>query len=51
MEEVWIIDIDERMVEVWRAESEKPEQLTEVLRWHVGDRIFEIPLLELFRAV
>ena len=51
VEEVWIIDIDDRMVEVWRPESEEPEQVRDVLRWHVADRAFEIPLLEVFRAV
>ena len=49
--EVWIIDIDERTVEVWRPESEEPEQVRDVLRWHVAGRAFEIPLLELFQAV
>ena len=51
VEEVWIIDIDERMVEVWRPESEEPEQVRDVLRWHVAGRAFEIPLLEVFRGV
>ncbi len=49
--EVWIIDIDERMVEVWRPEPEGPERVKEVLRWQVADRAFEIPLLEVFRAL
>jgi len=49
--EVWIIDIDERMVEVWRPESQKPEQVREVLLWRVDDHAFEIPLLEVFREL
>ena len=51
VEEVWIIDIDERTVEVWRPESEEPEQVRDVLRWHVAGRTFEIPLLEVFQGV
>ena len=51
VQEVWIIDIDERMVEVWRPESEEPEQVRDVLRWRVAGRAFEIPLLEVFRGV
>ena len=51
VEEVWVIDVDERMVEVWRPESEEPEQGRDVLRWHVAGSAFEIPLLEVFRGV
>ncbi len=51
VEEVWVIDIDERMVEVWRPDLEEPEQVRDVLRWRVTGRAFEIPLLEVFRAV
>ena len=34
--EVWIIDIDERLVEVWRPESKAPEQVREVLLWNAS---------------
>ena len=51
VEEVWIVDIDERTVEVWRPESEKGEQVRDVIRWHVAGRAFEIPLLEVFQGV
>ena len=51
VEQVWIIDIDERTVEVWRPESKDAELVREVLRWHVAGRTFEIPLLEVFQGV
>ena len=49
--EVWIVDIDARLVEVWRAGSSEPEPSTGTLRWHVGDDAFDIPLVEVFRGV
>jgi Uma2 family endonuclease len=49
--EVWIIDIDERLVEVWRPESQRPEEVREVLLWRVDDHVFEIPLVEVFRVL
>jgi hypothetical protein len=39
------------MVEVWRPESQKPEQVRKVLLWRVDDHAFEIPLLEVFREL
>ena len=51
VEEVWIIDIDERTVQVWRRGSKDPEQIRDVLRWHVAGRTFEIPLLEVFQGI
>ena len=48
--EVWVVDVDERLVEVLGRESEKPEQVSEVLLWRVSDHAFEIPLLAVFLA-
>ncbi len=48
----WIVDLDARMVEVWRPEDERPEIVTDVLRWRVGAEPEElaIKLGELFAA-
>jgi Uma2 family endonuclease len=49
--EVWLLDIENRSVEVWRSGSERSELLEETLLWQVGERSFELPLAEIFRAV
>jgi Uma2 family endonuclease len=51
VDQVWIVDIDGRLIEVWRAGVPEPEVSTEVLRWRVGDSVFEIPLVEVFQGV
>ena len=49
--EVWLVDIDERCVEVWRPGADTPEVVTDVLEWNVDGHRFEIPLAEVFRDV
>ena len=46
----WVVDPDAELVEVWRPDDERPEIVTDVLRWRVkeGDEELEIELDELF---
>ncbi len=48
----WIVDPDARMVEVWRPDDERPEIVTDVLRWRVGAEAEElaIELAEIFKV-
>ncbi len=48
----WIVDPDAQVVEVWRPEDERPEIVTDVLRWRVGAEAEElaIELAEIFRV-
>jgi Uma2 family endonuclease len=51
--EYWIVDLDARLVERWRPGDDRPEVITEVLRWH-PDRAtapLEIDLPRLFATV
>lgn len=51
--EYWIIDLDARVVERWRATDERPEVLTTVLTWQPEPSVapLELDLQEFFRAV
>lgn len=50
--ELWIVDAEEREVEVWRPGAEEPEVVRDALVWEAGGRRrFEIPLEEVFRGV
>jgi Uma2 family endonuclease len=40
----WVVDADAEMVEAWHPEDERPEIVTDVLRWQVGA---EAPVLEI----
>lgn len=46
----WIVDAEAAVVEVWRPGDERPEVVTDVLRWRVSEPAAElsIPLAELF---
>jgi Uma2 family endonuclease len=44
-------DLVVRSVELRRSGSERSERLEETLFWQVGERSFELPLAEIFRAV
>jgi Uma2 family endonuclease len=46
----WIVDLDARVVEVWCPDDERPEIVTDVLRWRVGAEAEElaIELAEVF---
>jgi len=47
----WVVDIESGMVEVWHPGDERPEIVTDTLRWRVGAAAPEaaIALVELFR--
>lgn len=51
--EYWIVDLEARLVERWRPEDERPEVLTDALRWQpepaVEPLVIELP--GFFRAV
>lgn len=49
--ELWILDADERTVEVWRQGVGAPDVVKEdALVWRVGERRFAIPLEDVFRG-
>jgi Uma2 family endonuclease len=45
----WVVDPDARVVEVWRPDQDRPEIVTDVLRWRVtpeaSDLVIEVPNL------
>ncbi len=47
----WVVDIESGVVEVWHPGDERPEIVTDTLRWRVGPAAPEaaIALVELFR--
>jgi Uma2 family endonuclease len=49
--EYWIVDLDARLVERWRPSDERPEIVTEILRWEPGTGMtpVAIDLPQLFR--
>lgn len=49
--EVWIVDVDERTVEVWRAGEPPSGTARDSLSWDVGGSTFEIALEDVFRGV
>jgi Uma2 family endonuclease len=51
VETYWIVDPDAALVEVWHPEDDRPEIVTEVLRWRVTPEADELvlDLGELFR--
>ncbi len=49
--ELWLIDIDDRTVEVWRPEAGEPQLVLDVLTWKVRSFSFELPLGQIFRGV
>jgi len=40
----WIVDPDAAMVEIWRPKDERPEIVTDVLRWRVGAEAEELAI-------
>ena len=48
----WIVDPDAQVVEVWRPADERPEIVTDMLRWQVGTEAEElaIDLPEVFKV-
>lgn len=53
VEEYWIVDCDARLIERWRPEDERPEIVTDELRWQPGADLpaLAIPLDDYFREV
>ena len=51
--EYWIIDIDARLVERWRPRDERPEILTEAMRWEPAPGVgsWEVDVPAFFRRV
>jgi Uma2 family endonuclease len=51
--EYWIVDLDARLVELWRPDDERPEVLTERLTWQPEGSTtpFEMDLIAFFRKV
>ena len=49
----WVVDADAGLVEVWHPDDERPEIVTNVLRWRVGPEASElaIDLTELFGSL
>lgn len=48
--ELWIVDADERTIEVWRPDAAGPELAEERLTWNVGGEALDIALDEVFRT-
>ncbi len=49
----WLVDLDARLVERWRAEDDRPEIVTDMLLWHPDPNVpsLEIELPRFFAAV
>ncbi len=49
----WVVDPDARLVEVWHPEDDRPEIVTDVLRWRIRPDApeLEITLEDVFRDV
>ena len=48
--ELWILDADERTVELWTSGDTEPVLVRDVLEWRVSGHRFEISLEDLFRG-
>jgi Uma2 family endonuclease len=46
--ELWILDADERWIEIWRPGALEPEKPHDVVKWRVGDRTFDVRLADIF---
>jgi len=51
--EYWIVDLDARLVERWRPGDERPEIMSQTLRWEPGPNVqpIVVEVAELFRRV
>jgi Uma2 family endonuclease len=49
----WVVDADARLVEVWHPDDDRPEIVTDVVRWRVGPDApeLDIALEDVFRDV
>jgi Uma2 family endonuclease len=48
--ELWLVDVDAKGVEVWRAGATEAERPEGFVTWRVGDEAFELPFGEVFRG-
>ncbi len=48
--ELWIVDADERTIEVWRQGQQARTISSGSIAWSVGEKSFDIPLAEIFRS-
>ena len=46
--ELWIVDADQRTIEIWRPGAAEGEVVRDVLEWSVGGRRLEISLAKVF---
>jgi Uma2 family endonuclease len=49
--EVWLVDVEARTLEVWRAGSEQPELAEDAVAWRVGDVTFRLGLERIFEGL
>jgi len=40
----WIVDLDARVVELWQPDDERPQVVTDVLRWRVAPEVAELAI-------
>lgn len=48
--ELWLVDADERTVEIWRAGEGEAETVGDWIGWMVGERGYRVMLDDIFRA-
>jgi len=48
--ELWIVDADERSIEVWRPGEEPRTIAGDAVEWRVGERAFEVRMADVFRG-
>ena len=48
--ELWILDADERTVEIWTRDGQEPRTVRDRLVWRVSGHEFDIRLEEVFRS-
>jgi Uma2 family endonuclease len=48
--ELWIVDAEAKILEVWRPGATEPERPSDVATWRVGEHAFEIALADIFRG-
>jgi len=49
--ELWIVDVDDRAVDVLLPGGLEPRRVRDALRWRVGERSIDLPLTDVFRGV
>jgi Uma2 family endonuclease len=49
--QLWLVDIQQRAVEVWRSGVEEPDVERDAVRWQVGGGSFPLPLEEMLAGI